>query len=97
MSQGTRWVLLKQKKRSQKSHAWAPLNGISVVLLAELSRIFLTELPSRTLLVLYFYIKGKGHQADSLIRRSQVFSVVQFGRCRYRYRYLVKFKNQLIA
>jgi hypothetical protein len=25
MYQGTRWVLLKQKKRSQKSHAWAPL------------------------------------------------------------------------
>jgi hypothetical protein len=25
MHQGTRWVLLKQKKRSRKSHAWAPL------------------------------------------------------------------------
>ncbi len=25
MYQGTRWVILKQKKRSRKSHAWAPL------------------------------------------------------------------------
>ncbi len=25
MYQGTRWILLKQKKRSRKSHAWAPL------------------------------------------------------------------------
>jgi hypothetical protein len=25
MYQGTRWVLLKQKKQSRKSHAWAPL------------------------------------------------------------------------
>jgi hypothetical protein len=27
MYQGTTWVLLKQKKRSRKSHAWAPLTG----------------------------------------------------------------------
>ncbi len=26
MNQGTRWVLLMQKKRHRKSHAWAPLN-----------------------------------------------------------------------
>ncbi len=26
MYQGTGWVILKQKKRSRKSHAWAPLN-----------------------------------------------------------------------
>ncbi len=26
MYQGTRWVLLEQKKRSRISHAWAPLN-----------------------------------------------------------------------
>jgi hypothetical protein len=25
MYQGTRWIILKQKKRSRKSHAWAPL------------------------------------------------------------------------
>ncbi len=25
MYQGTRWVILKEKKRSRKSHAWAPL------------------------------------------------------------------------
>ncbi len=28
MYQGTSWVLLKQKKRSRKSHAWAPLNMV---------------------------------------------------------------------
>jgi hypothetical protein len=26
MNQGTRWVLLKQKNRHRKSHAWAPLS-----------------------------------------------------------------------
>ncbi len=30
MSQGTRWVLLMQKNRHRKSHAWAPLNRGSV-------------------------------------------------------------------
>jgi hypothetical protein len=25
MYQGTRWVILKEKKQSRKSHAWAPL------------------------------------------------------------------------
>jgi hypothetical protein len=25
MYQGAKWILLKQKKRSRKSHAWAPL------------------------------------------------------------------------
>jgi hypothetical protein len=25
MYQGTSWVILKEKKRSRKSHAWAPL------------------------------------------------------------------------
>jgi hypothetical protein len=29
MNQGTRWVLLMQKNRQRKSHAWAPLNGTS--------------------------------------------------------------------
>ncbi len=29
MYQGTRWVLLKQKKRSRKSHDWAPLRWIA--------------------------------------------------------------------
>ncbi len=27
MDQGTRWVLLMQKNRRRKSHAWAPLKG----------------------------------------------------------------------
>ncbi len=30
MYQGTRWVILKQEKRSRKSHAWAPLRHSSI-------------------------------------------------------------------
>jgi hypothetical protein len=31
MYQGTRWIILKQKKRSRKSHAWAPLKRQSYI------------------------------------------------------------------
>jgi hypothetical protein len=30
MNQGIRWVLLMQKNRHRKSHAWAPLGTVSV-------------------------------------------------------------------
>ncbi len=29
MYQGAKWILLKQKKRSRKSHAWAPLSNVT--------------------------------------------------------------------
>jgi hypothetical protein len=31
MYQGAKWILLKQKKRSRKSHAWAPLRDICII------------------------------------------------------------------
>ncbi len=31
MNQGTRWVLLMQKNRRRKSHAWAPLRHCIVI------------------------------------------------------------------
>jgi hypothetical protein len=30
MNQGTRWVILMQKNRHQKSHAWAPLRAVTL-------------------------------------------------------------------
>jgi hypothetical protein len=41
MNQGTRWVLLMQKNRHRKSHAWAPLSG-------QCNKIFLSQVFHQT-------------------------------------------------
>ncbi len=35
MYQGAKWILLKQKKRSRKSHAWAPLSSACLIVCQE--------------------------------------------------------------
>ncbi len=74
MYQGTRWIIFKQKKRSRKSHAWAPLmRMLEIVTMDRLSfKISRCTLFLLTKGIVYFLIQcnviiDRGHTVKSEI------------------------------